>query len=462
MKSTSLPAMVLILALAPAAPCLAQQQERQPQPPEQQQERQPAQPQPYRLSLDEAIARGLRANLRVLTSGAAIEEAAGARERRLSALLPKAQGALPVTLQSRNLHAFGISLPNVPEVVGPFGTVDFRMYFSQPVIDLPSYHRWKSSEKQEQATRLDYQSTRNAIVELVAALYLNGESAAARVASAQSRVDTAQALYQLAVKQHDAGVATGVDVLRAQVALANERQNLVEAKNTFQQTLLALERAIGMQPGTVIELTRKLCYQPLTPPNVEAAVSGALGQRDDYRAMEKQREALVEQQKANHSRYLPSLSVDGDYGGIGRTLNKIRATTTLSATLRFTLFDRDRAGESTELASRISALDAQIADLRRGIEQDIRSALLNLEAASEAVSVAQQGQQLAERELRLSRDRFRTGVTNNIEVTTAQDSLARAEDNYTAALTQHEAAKVALARALGGTEKSYRQYLGKP
>jgi outer membrane protein TolC len=453
MKPTSLPAVFLVMALLPAAPCLAQQQE-------QRQQQQPQQP--YRLTLADAIQRGLRANLRVLTSGAAIQEAAGVRERRLSALLPKAQGAIPVTLQSRNLHAFGISLPNVPEVVGPFGTVDFRMYFSQPVIDLQSYHSWKSSEKQEQATRLDYQDTRDVIVQLVAALYLSGESAAAREASARSRVDTAQALYQLAVKQHDAGVATGVDVLRAQVALANERQNLVEAKNTFQQTLLALARAIGMQPGTPLELTRTLRYQPLAPPNIEAAVSEALARRDDYLALERQREALVEQQKANHSRYLPSLSVNGDYGGIGRTLNRIRATTTLSATLRLTLFDRDRAGERTEIDSRIDALNARIADLRLGIAQDIRSALLNLQAAEEAVNVAQQGQQLAERELRLARDRFRTGVTNNIEVITAQDSLARAQDNYTAALTQHEAAKVALARALGGTEKTYQQYLGKP
>jgi outer membrane protein TolC len=453
MKPTSLPAAVLVMALLPAAPCLAQQQE-------QRQQRQPGQP--YRLTLTDAIQRGLRANLRVLTSGAAIREAAGVRERRLSALLPKAQGAIPVTLQSRNLHAFGISLPNVPEVVGPFGTVDFRMYFSQPVINLQSYHNWKSSEKQEQAARLDYQDARNSIVEVVAALYLSGESAAARVSSARSRVDTARALYHLAVKQHDAGVATGVDVLRAQVALANERQNLVEANNTFQQTLLALARAIGMQPGTPLELTRSLRYQALAPPNIEAAVSEALARRDDYRALEKQREALVEQQKANHSRYLPSLSVNGDYGGIGRTLNRIRATTTLSATLRITLFDRDRAGERTELASRIDALDARIADLRLGIAQGIRSAVLNLQAAEEAVHVAREGQQLAERELRLARDRFRTGVTNNIEVITAQDSLARAQDNYTTALTQHEAAKVALARALGGTEKTYQQYLGKP
>lgn len=415
---------------------------------------------PYRLSLKQAIERGLKENLNVRTAGAAVEEATGEAGRRQAALFPTAQAALPVTLQSRDLHAFGISFPGVPEVVGPFGTVDFRVYFSQQIVNLQRYHSWKSSQAQEQAAQLDYQDTRDVIVETVAALYLNGEAAAARVQSAQSRADTAESLYQLAAKQHDAGVATGVDVLRAQVALASERQNLLEMKNAYQQALLALERSIGMEPGTPVDLTRTLRYEALTPPSAATGIAEALASRQDYRALQEQRRAVKEQEKANHSRYLPTLSIDGDYGGIGRNLNHIRATTDLSATLRFTLFDRDRAGERTEISSRMTELDARIEDLRRGVAQEVHSALLNLESASQAVQVAQQAKQLAVRELKLARDRFASGVTNNIEVITAQDALSRADENVTSALTQHEAAKVTLARALGGTEKTYEQYLG--
>ena len=123
---------------------------------------------------------------------------------------------------------------------------------------------------------------------------------------------------------------------------------------------------------------------------------------------------------------------------------------------------QDRGGEREQIDSRIDSIDAQIADLRRGIEQDIRAALLNLETAAEAVDVARQGEDLAQRELKLARDRFRSGVTDNIEVITAQDALARAQENYIAALTQHEDAKISLARALGGTEKTYERYLGIP
>jgi len=140
----------------------------------------------------------------------------------------------------------------------------------------------------------------------------------------------------------------------------------------------------------------------------------------------------------------------------------VQETYLVQGQVDFTLFDRDRNGEAQELASRIKRIDDQIADLRRGIEQDVRAALLNLQSTADQVAVAQQGQDLAERELKLTQDRFRSGVTNNIEVTTAQDELERAQENYILAVSSYVDAKFALARAAGGTEKNIDQYFGNP
>jgi outer membrane protein TolC len=417
---------------------------------------------PFRLTLRDAIERGLRANLGVLLARADMLDADGARIRSRAALLPKVNGGISPALQSRNLHTMGLSFPIVPEVVGPYGTYDFRTYFSLPVINLQNYRNWKSAEKQEQAAHLDYQDMRDSVVRQIAAIYLGAEAAAAQTKAAESRVRTAQALYDLAQKQHDAGVATGVDVLRARVTLANEEQVLLEDRNATRLALLSLGRSIGLDPSTPIELTEDLAYRPLAPPAIGPAVSGALSTRADYLALAKQRQALLDQQRANHARYLPSLSIDGDYGGIGRTLGQIRQTMLVAGTLHVTLFNQDREGEREQIDSRIASVDARIDDLRRGIEQEIRAALLNLETAAEAVDVARQGEELAQRELKLAGDRFRSGVTDNIEVISAQDALARAQENYISALTQHEDAKISLARALGGTEKTYERYLGIP
>ena len=171
-------------------------------------------------------------------------------------------------------------------------------------------------------------------------------------------------------------------------------------------------------------------------------------------------DALVEQRKASRARYLPQLSLGGNYGAIGRTLAGLRGTGAIEARLSVTLFDRDREGERQQIDSRIQRIDDQMADLRLGIEQEIRDAELTLESAAEEVQVAQSAEGLAQRELKLARDRFQAGVTNNIEVITAQDSLSRALENTIVALTRHADAKIALALALGATEQNYQRYLG--
>ena len=419
-------------------------------------------PTAYRLTLRDAIAKGLQANLSVLVADTRVQEAEGTRMRRLASLLPRVGTESYANLQNRNLRAFGISFPGVPGVVGPFSNYAFRLYADQMGLDLQSLHSLRASERQEDATKLDYRDARDLIVRAIGGLYLNAQSAAARVKTAQSQVTSADALYQLAKNRHDVGTATGVDVLRAQVELANEQQSLLIARNQEKQALLALERNIGMQPGTPLELAEPLAFQPLDHAAVESLVSSALAARPDYLALASQRQNVLEQQRASHARYYPKLSISGNYGGLGRSIGSVVGTGAIQGTLDFTLFDRDRNGEAQEIASRLKRIDDQIADMRRGIEQDIRGAVLNLESAAEQVQVAQQGRDLAQRELALAQDRFQSGVTNNVEVITAQDELARAQENYILAVSSHVDAKFALARALGNTEQNINQYLGNP
>ncbi len=420
-------------------------------------------PAPYRLTLQDAIQKALQANLSVLVADTRVEEAEGTRARRLSAaLLPRVRVQSYANLQNRDLRAFGISLPGVPEVVGPFSNYDFRVYGEQNLVDLQSYRGWKASERALDAGKMDYQDARDLIVRAIAGLYLNAQSAAARVDAAESRVTASDVLYKLAKDRHDAGTATGVDVLRSQVQLANDKQALLVARNQYKQSLLTLARNLGMSPSTPLELAERLLYRPLAQPQADGLVSSALLARPDYLSLTSQREGLVEQQRANHARSLPKLSINGNYGGLGRSIGSVQGTGIVQGQIDFTVFDRDRSGEAQELASRVRRIDAQIADLRRGIEEDIREALLNLESAAEQVAVAKDGQDLAQRELELAQDRFQSGTTNNVEVVTAQDELARAQENYILAVSSHADAKFALARAAGDTEKNIGQYLGNP
>jgi outer membrane protein TolC len=418
---------------------------------------------PYRLTLQDAIHKALLANLNALTATTKVEEAEGTRARRFSAaLLPRVNAQTYANVQNHDLRAEGLSFPGIPSVVGPLSNYDFRVYAQQNIVDLESYRGLKASERAVDAGKMDERDARDLIVRAIAALYLNAQSASARADSAQSRVTDSSALYKLAKDKHDAGTATGVDVLRAQVQLANDRQALLIAGNQTRQSLLELARNLGMDPATPLELAEPLNFHPLQPPEIETLAPAALLARADYLSLLSQREALVEQQSANRARALPRLSVNGNFGEIGRNIGSVTSTGLLQGQIDFTLFDRDRNGEAQELASRVKRIDDQIADLRRGIDEELREALLNLDSAAAQVSVAREGTELAQRELQMAQDRFTQGTANNVEVITAQDELARAEENYILAVSSHVDAKFALARALGDTEKNIVRFMGNP
>lgn len=413
------------------------------------------QPRPYRLTLQDAIQKGLEANLNVLAAGSRIDEAEGARARRFSAaLLPRVNAQVYANVQNRDLRAFGITLPGAPEVVGPFSNYDFRIYAQQNVVDLASLRSLRASEQNLATGKLDLQDARDLIVRAVAELYLNAESAAARAEASRTRVRDSNTLLKLATDKHDAGTATGVDVLRAKVQLANDQQAQLASENDLKQTLLALARNIGISPGTQLEIADQLAFSPLKQAEPGVLIEAAMSARADLSSLSSQRRGLVQQQAANRARAFPKLSVNGNIGEIGRSIGGVQTTGLIQGQVDFTIFDRDRTGEAQELAARLKRVDDQIADMRRGIDEEIREALLNLESAADQVGVAGKGQSLAERELELAQDRFQTGTANNVEVVTAQDQLARAEENYILAVSRHMDAKFALARASGGTEKN--------
>jgi len=414
---------------------------------------------PARLTLQEAIEKSLAANLNGLLASARVDEAEGARLRSYAAaVLPRVNAQSYANVQNRDLRAMGISLPGMPEVVGPFSNYYIGLAAQQNLIDRASLHALRSGERAVDAGKLDERDARDLIVRVTAALYLIAESAAARAEAAQARVTDATALLKLAQDKHDAGTATGVDVLRAQVQLANDQQSLLVARNQYRQSLLALQRDLGTTPGAPLELAETLRYGALRAAAVEPLVQAALTARADYLSLASQRQSLVEQQLANRARSYPKLSLNGAFGGIGRSVGGMEATGLLQGEIDYTFFDRDRQGEAQQLASRLRSIDERIGDLRRGIEEDVREALLSLDSAAQQVEVAAQGQQLAHRELQLSQDRFAQGTANNVEVITAQDELARAEENYILAVSSHVDAKFALARALGDTQKKIAEF----
>jgi outer membrane protein TolC len=100
----------------------------------------------------------------------------------------------------------------------------------------------------------------------------------------------------------------------------------------------------------------------------------------------------------------------------------------------------------------------RVENLRGQIDTDVRTALFNLQSASELVTVAQSNIDLAEQTLAQSRDRFAAGVTDTVEVVQSQEAVATAHQNYISSLYSYNYAKISLARAMGAAEAGVKEY----
>jgi len=245
------------------------------------------------------------------------------------------------------------------------------------------------------------------------------------------------------------------------VQVQNRRQRSIVAENDFAKAKLQLARAIGLPPGQDFTLTDKMPFAPLNDVTIEDALARAYDQRADFLAARDRVSAAEATSRAANAELLPTLNIDADYGTIGNTASGSHPTYTVAATVRVPLFEAGRAQtRRAESEALLQRRRAELEDVKGQIDIEVRTAFLDVRAAAQQLDAAQTTVTLANQELEQARDRFAAGVTGNIEVTQAQESVVAASDTYLAALYAHNLAKASLARALGVAETAIMQYLG--
>jgi len=414
---------------------------------------------PLSLSLRDAIQRGLKYNLGVLTNQDAVDLASAERRRTLSTLLPNISAGATQTSQQIDLVAFGLSLPGFPTIVGPFGYQNARAFAQQTIYDRPSLKNLKSAGESLKAAKLSAEGARNLVVQAVSNAYLSVITDSSRVDAINAEVTTAQALFDRATDQKRAGTVAGIDVLRAEVELRTEQQRLVAQKNQVEKDKLTLARAIGLPTGQVFTVSDVLPFTPLQP-SLDDLLKQAFEHRADYRAAQANVRAADFALQSAHSEHWPEVVVQGDYGDIGTTLVNSHGTYSLVAGVRVPIYAGGRTRTDIDQAETVLRNKKNaVEDLRGRIDYEVRNAVLDLQSAADQVTVAQRNADLASQTLMQARDRFGAGVTDNIEVVQAQQLLASANENYIASLSAHNAAKIELATALGVAEQGVPQYL---
>lgn len=421
------------------------------------------------LSLARAVEIALQpeGSARIALAEESIRLAEIRRRQAAAAFMPRIDGSLQDRNQTVNLRTFGfdfagatVPIPGFafPSFVGPFSVLDLRASVQQPVLDFSMLRRHRAARGGIDVARAERDVARDSVATQVARAYLAALRTEEALRAAQANVALSEALVASAQSHRDAGVGTGIEVTRAQVQLANDRQRLTLAENERRRAILQLLRVMGLDLATPVKLTGSLAYQPVDTAALETSLNLARSRRSELLAQQ-QREQLAHLNLSSvEAERFPTLAAFGDYGSIGRQDIGVRPTRTFGITLTVPLFDGGRRRERREESIALLRQEQiRTRDLRDQVELEVRLALDSLRSAAEQVETAREGLALAQNEVEQARRRYEAGVAVPLEVTDAQTRLDRARDNQVAALYNYHLARLELAAATGTIEEYVHQ-----
>jgi len=419
-----------------------------------------------KLSLEDAIARGLKQNLGLLLSKADIRSARGERWKQLSDLLPHVTAAPYVDASEINLSELGFTNAsglNIPPSVGPFSYFDARVNVTQALFDWKSINSTHAASESLKSAQFTFKDARELVVLAVGYVYLQAIADEARIETGEAQVKTAQALFDQSTDQVNAGTSPDIDALRTKVELQTRQQQLIQARNNFAIQKLTVARVIGLAPGQEFELSDKSPYRPFEGVTVDEAIKRAYASRSDYQAAMTDVRAAEFSRKSAIAGYLPKLSFNGDYGTGGAHPSTATQVFDVRGTLSIPIFQGGSVhGDVLQADARLEQSRERLDNLRAQIDSDVRTALLNLQSSADQVNVARSNIDLAEQTLVQSHDRFSAGVTDTVEVVQSQEAVASAHEQYISSLYSYNYAKISLVRAMGIAEQGVKDYfIGK-
>ena len=407
-----------------------------------------------KLSLQEALERGLAYNLGAVGLAQTVRQTGAQVTVARSALLPNINGNLSETVEQNDLAALGlrISVPGfrIPTIVGPFNYFALQATLSQTVANMTAVNNYRSARATARASQYSLQDARDLITLAVGGAYLQVLAAQARVDAAQSQLDTANAVFHQSSEQHTEGVLGRLNVDQSQVRTLTQQQQIITLRNDLAKQKINLARLTGLAPNAGYQLTDSFPFSPAPVQSADAAVAQAEQQRADLKAAQSHVEAAAKALSAARAERLPSLAVNGNYEVIGTNPAQSHGAFTVVGTLSIPLWQGGRtAGDIAQAEAVLAQRQAELEDTRGQIEAQVREAYLDLEAAAGQVEVARKNVQVAQETLEMTRARMEAGVINTVEVVEAQQTVASAQLDLIDSVFAHNLAKLSLARALG-------------
>lgn len=399
------------------------------------------------LTLEQALASVERVNVSVLISRESAAQAVEAIGQQRAGVLP----IFDASLQQRRSQ--GVSIATVVVASGrPASRFDALLSGSYAVLNPQRLSALKSVKAAAEAARANYSAVVQTVLADVAANYFAHLRNLRRMDVLDSNIARAKALLDLANNQLLAGVATQIDVTRAEAQLAiAEQARLQQATALFQSELL-LKRLLDFDLGAQMKLEDFKVRRAGSDLFVFSDQQSAFGKRADYLAAQRTLEQVkIDVRSASFER-LPSLLVTGNVGQASAKFDDSgkQDQWSLGLGLSVPVFDGMRTSANRRIAlSRQRVQENRIHGLELQISAELRLALHGVNSRNAQIAVAEKSLRLAQEELRLAQQRYQQGVADNREIVEAQNRLALADDGFVEAVYQYNLSRVELARAKG-------------
>ena len=261
-------------------------------------------------------------------------------------------------------------------------------------------------------------------------------------------------------RRYEAGTVPRFNVLQAEVAVANARPPLINARNAYRIAKNNLSNLLGYNlPRNVWEdiplnLTEKLDAQPYNT-ELPAAIAQALQRRTELAALERteglQRENVINARAG----YRPTIQATAGYDWRSSQFSGAGTQSeydgwVIGGQLNWNIFDGMATyGKVVQAKAQLAHAKADVEDRSRQIELEVRTDYSSLIEAREVLESQQKVQEQADEALRLARARAEAGTGTRLDVLNAETQLTQARTTQVQALHDYDVARARFERAIG-------------
>jgi outer membrane protein len=414
-----------------------------------------------KLTLQQSIDLALKQSVLIQSAREGVKGAQAQKQEAFTGFLPKFSTSYSYTKLNEEPSS-NIAMPGVPPFTMTTGTRDnytWALEVKQPLFAGGGIvANYEAGRLGAEIAAVDETAVVQDTVQDVKIAYFNILKAERLLDVAKQSVEQLEAHRKMAQDFFNVGLIPRNDLLRAEVELANGRQNLLKAENSLEMAKTKFNTVLRREINTPTEVEDILTLKPFDK-SLNECRKLALENRPEIKSSTLKVEQSQKMVKLTKSEYFPAVNAVGHYERYGDKPRvdgspyKDQESWYVMGVASWSFWEWGRTKNRVDASrSRENQMAYALDNVKDQVALDVKNAWLTLHEAQKQVAVAQKTIEQAEENYRISRERYREQVGTSTDVLDAQTLQTRAKSDYFNALSDYNMSIARLERAMGVRE----------